>query len=134
MRQEQIRAQWGRALKSLRSAELLLRQEFLQDAVSRAYYAVMHAAKAALLRHDVVAKSHSAVRRLFGQMLVSSGEIEKKWAEILAQEQIQRAIADYLADTELDIEGAEEMVRDARCFVERMGEYLASNGIDLEGT
>ncbi|MFH1738767.1 MAG: HEPN domain-containing protein [bacterium] len=132
MKHEQIRAQWRRASRSLGAAEILLREEFWDDAVSRAYYAVMHAAKAALLLHDAVPKSHSAVRRLFGGLLVHTGEIEDEWAEILAHEQTQRAVADYLADTEPTAEEAREMVRDADRFVKRMGEYLTSNDVDLE--
>jgi uncharacterized protein len=100
MRQQQIRAEWRRALKSLRAAETLQLQGLPEEAISRAYYAVMYAAKAALLVHDAVAKSHRAVRRLFGRVLVRGGEVEREWAEILAREQDQRGAADYIVDFE----------------------------------
>ena len=81
-----MRAEWRHATRSARAAETLLAQGFREDAVSRAYYAVMHAAKAALLTHDAVPISHVAIRRLFGQLLVKPGDVEKEWAEVLARE------------------------------------------------
>lgn len=132
MRHDQIRGEWRRALRALHAAEALHAQGFLEDAISRAYYAVMYGAKAALLVHDVVAKSHAAVRRLFGQVLIKTGELEKEWAGILAHEQDQRGGADYNADFEVTVESADELLRDARHFVERITRYLSSKGLTLE--
>lgn len=78
MRPKAIQAEWRHAARSLGAAEVLFEQGFPEDAVSRAYYAVLHAAKAALLAEDLTATSHAAVRRLFGQHLVKSGAIEKE--------------------------------------------------------
>jgi len=75
VREIQVQAEWRRSLKAQGAAELLLEAGFYEDAVSRAYYAVLHAAKAALLARDIV--SHTAVRRLFGKELVQQGLLEK---------------------------------------------------------
>jgi uncharacterized protein (UPF0332 family) len=53
-------------MRSLRAADLLVREGYREDAVSRAYYAILHAAKAALFGHDVATASHAGVRRMFG--------------------------------------------------------------------
>ena len=45
----------------------------MPDAVSRTYYAVMHAAKAALALHNVRPRSHSAVANRFGLNIVRAG-------------------------------------------------------------
>ncbi len=132
MRLEQIQAEWKRGRRSLEAAEALLVQGFLEDAISRAYYGVMYGARAALLLHDVAAKSHAAVRRLFGQVLIKTGELEKEWAGILAHEQDQRVGADYNSDFEVNAEDAGELVHDARRFVERITHYLTSKGLSLE--
>ncbi len=95
MNPKNVQAEFTRALKSLQAAELLQADGLFEDAVSRAYYAVMHAAKAALLVHDQIAESHVAIRRLFGSVLVQTGNIEKEWASILAREQDRRIAADY---------------------------------------
>ena len=95
MNHENIVSEFNRGLKSLQAAQILLKESLYEDAVSRGYYAVMHAAKAALFYHNTLAESHAAVRRLFGKILVNPGHIEKEWARILSQEQDQRIVADY---------------------------------------
>jgi uncharacterized protein (UPF0332 family) len=80
-------------------AELLVNERFHEDAVSRAYYAILHAAKAALFVHNVAATSHAAVRRLFGQHLINTGEIERQWSSHLGESFDDRLAADYDART-----------------------------------
>src|SRR3990172_9160737 len=60
----------GRGFHLMNLQEVLHAEKLFPDAISRAYYAVMHAAKVALLTRDVVAESHGAVRRQFGSALV----------------------------------------------------------------
>ena len=91
-----------RAKKSLLAAKTLLESRLCEDCVSRAYYAVLHAAKAALATEGVEPQSHYAVRRLFGLHLVKTKKIEKDFATILAAEQEGREIADY--DIHIEIE------------------------------
>lgn len=57
-------AEWHRSRDSLRAAEILTREQCHADALSRTYYAILHAAKAALHVHDIAADSHTAVRRM----------------------------------------------------------------------
>ena len=47
MNPKNVRAEFARAQKSLQAAKLLHADGLFEDAVSRAYYAVMHSAKAA---------------------------------------------------------------------------------------
>ena len=64
MNRPMIVAEWQRATESLRAADTLAREGLRADAVSRAYYAILHATKAALHVQDVAAESHAAVRRM----------------------------------------------------------------------
>jgi len=48
-----------RAKKALLAAKTLLEKDLFEDCVSRAYYAVLHAAKAALTLSEVEVDSHS---------------------------------------------------------------------------
>lgn len=130
MRDTQIRAEWRRASQSLGAAEALLEAGFHEDAVSRAYYAVLHAAKAALLARDVGAESHAAVRRLFGKELVQKGLLEKEWALILAQEYDERALADYDAEYSFSREVTRQRVEEAHCFVERIRSFLRAQDVE----
>jgi uncharacterized protein (UPF0332 family) len=124
MQKEHVLAEWTRARKALRAASILLEDGLFEDAVSRSYYAVMHAAKSALLAQDTIAESHAAVRRLFGAVLVRSGPIEKEWAAIFAREQDQRIVADYDVEVEWEEEAVQHLVEDSRSFVQRIGDYL----------
>lgn len=135
MRTIQIQAEWNRALKAYGAAKTLLEAGFYEDAVSRAYYAVLHAAKAALLSRDVAAESHAAVRRLFGREFVQSGTLEKEWAIILAQAQDERSLADYDVELTFSPEVTEERVRDTHRFLERVRMVLkeASLGQTVAG-
>ena len=92
---EEIKKEFHRAEKSLQSARLLLRDSLLEDALSRAYYAILHATRAVLLAEGVNVTSHRAVRRLFGQHLIKSGKLSAHLATILAEEQDDRILADY---------------------------------------
>lgn len=76
MKLNDIKKHITRSRKALKSAKFLVSQELNEDAISRAYYAILHAAKAALLIHDQIPKSHSAARNLFGKCLVKTNLIE----------------------------------------------------------
>lgn len=95
MNRNMVVAEWNRARESLRAAETLTRDGLYADAISRAYYAILHAAKAALHVHDIVAESHPAVRRMFGLHLVKAGEIETEWSAYLTESLDDRLAADY---------------------------------------
>src|SRR5215831_12687019 len=94
-------AEWQRAWRALRAAEVLAREGLYKDAVSRAYYATLHAAKAALFIHDVATESHATVRRMFGLHLIRSSEIESMWSSNLGESLDDRLAAGYDASTSL---------------------------------
>jgi uncharacterized protein (UPF0332 family) len=129
---ENVLEEFDRAKKSLAAARILLEARLFEDAVSRSYYAVMHAAKAALLVHDVIADSHAKVRRLFGSVLVQPGLIEKDWAAVLGREQDKRAVADYSVGIAWASEDASRLVEEAAAFVSTIQDYLRSAGVTIE--
>ncbi len=95
MNRNMILAEWLRAYACLQAAENLTRDGLYADAISRAYYAILHAAKAGLHVHDIAAESHSAVRRMFGLHLIKSGDIETEWSAYLTAGLDDRLAADY---------------------------------------
>ena len=52
MSEERAIGEWQRAEDCRQVAQLCLRYGFYADSISRSYYAVLHAAKAALALHD----------------------------------------------------------------------------------
>ena len=136
MNREIVLREWVRATTTLRAAQLLVRERYHDDAVSRAYYVILHAAKAALLVHDISSESHASVRRLFGKHLILSGGIEPEWSKYLGGSLDDRLAADYDIGTSFSSDEAERQCRSATEFVERIRRYLVESGFtdaDLGG-
>ena len=94
-------AEWRRANGSLRAASFCLHHQCHADAVSRSYYAVFHAAKAALAFHGgTLPGSHGGLRQQFGIQLVQSGLIEGTWGSEIGHLYDLRARADYNVEAE----------------------------------
>jgi len=64
---EFVRASLRRADKALLAAKFLLEKDLLEDSISRAYYAMFHAAQAILYTKGLKAKSHVGIKSLFGE-------------------------------------------------------------------
>jgi len=116
-----------RPKKAILAAKTLLENQLYEDCVSRAYYAVLHAAKAALAIEGVEPQSHHAVRRMFGLHLVKTGKIERDFARILTAEQEDREIGDYDIHIEIEQDTAQKRVADAEEFVKKIEEYLQAS-------
>ena len=129
MNREVVSGEWKRAEQTLRAAELLAREGYHEDSVSRAYYAILHAAKASLFTRDVTAESHAAVRRLFGKHLILSGDIERHWATYLGASMDDRLAADYDTGASFSAEDARGECERARGFVERIRQDLLLHGL-----
>lgn len=121
-----VTAELARSHKSLAAAETLLKAVLYEDAVSRAYYAVLHATRASLAIADVFPSTHSGLLRMFALHLVKPGTIEQEYGDILAIEQEDREACDYTATTAMEPEKARDRVDAARRFVTRIESYLAT--------
>jgi len=128
MKRALVLAEWQRALQAQRAAELLTKEGCLADAISRTYYAILHAAKAALHVHDAAADSHRAVRQMFGLHLIRTGEIEKTWSIHLSKGLDERQAADYDVETRFSLHEAREACRMSRQFIRRIRQYLGDKG------
>ena len=124
-----VLAEWRRAWRALGAAEILARESYYEDAVSRAYYATLHAAKAALYIHDVATTSHAAVRRMFGRYLIRSGAIEPTWASNLGESLDDRLAADYDVSTRCTADDASQECQRTRAFLDRIRRYLRVQGV-----
>jgi uncharacterized protein (UPF0332 family) len=127
-----VLAEWRRATQSLGAAESCRRDGFYADSMSRTYYAILYAAKAALQLRDVAAESHAAVKRLFGLHLVQSGILEAEWGAYIGIGLDARLTADYDAETSFsDMDARDECDR-ARAFLKRIRDLSSTNGFTAE--
>lgn len=129
--QEEIRREIERSTKSIGAAERLFEDGFLEDAISRSYYAILHAAKAVLLFENVQVDSHEAVKRLFGLHLIKTSKIDSKYSKILREQQDDRYLADYDVAFSPESERVQRRIEDAKDFLEAMLKYLQEKGIDF---
>ncbi len=95
---ERAKKEMNRANKSLLAAKTLFENNLYENCVSRVYYSVLHAAKAALALNGFTVDSHKGARSMFSLHLVKTGKIEKEFAKILTAEQEDREICDYDVD------------------------------------
>ena len=122
------RAEWRRANESLNAALLCLNNGLNADAVSRAYYSVMHTAKAVLEIRDVSVDSHQGVRNQFGLHLVGPGLVEPNWGSEIGRLNILRLVADYDVEVTITESDARDAFHSAEAFVNRMRPVVGTDG------
>jgi len=115
-----------RAKKALKSAQILLNSGLQEDSISRAYYSVLHAAKAALAVKGINADTHEGVKRMFGLHLVKKREIDKEYAKILIAEQEDREIGDYAIGIEIPEDRAAKRVNEAERFLNEIENFITN--------
>lgn len=119
-----ITTQIEKSREKLDAAKTLLREGFIDDAISRAYYSMFHAASAVLLSEGITVESHSALKTMFGLHLIKTGKIEKKYGQWLNKLKDERENGDYDIFTSFELEDAKNGVNEAEEFLEQMKKYL----------
>jgi uncharacterized protein (UPF0332 family) len=104
-------------------AKLLLRNDKLQDAISRAYYGMFHAAKGMLLEKESEPKTHSATASELGKLFRE--ELGTEMTREFSRIKDKREKADYgelrgisREETDKIIETAEKFVKKAESILE----------------
>jgi uncharacterized protein (UPF0332 family) len=110
----------------VRAAEALLALGLTNDAVSRAYYAAFHYARALLLLEGLEPKTHRGVVALLGSHFEVTGRLEPGRVSELAALQTFRSIADYDSRDRLSVARAEAQVSTARGFIGAAQAILAA--------
>jgi uncharacterized protein (UPF0332 family) len=121
-------AELARARQLLAAAEHLLRGDFFEDSVSRAYYAVFHAACALLASIGRTVRTHDGLRAAIAQHFVKPGHLDARYGRLLARTAADRNDADYAVTTTFRAEDAQETLERATEFVEAVAAYLARSG------
>jgi uncharacterized protein (UPF0332 family) len=105
------------AKEKLEVAQLNLDHDFYRDAISRAYYAVLHAADAALATQGFVPKSHAGTNTLFSYHLIKKGLVDKQFKGLVGRAAGARLQADYYHNVKFTREDAEYWLERAKEFV-----------------
>lgn len=110
---------WVKAESMARQAHLLLEAGEADGAAGRAYYAMFHAARAALELVDpdlLNAKTHSTIIRRFGQHVVKVGLLDPALGRMLSEAEGLRITADY-DSAPFDRESARRVVESMDTFL-----------------
>lgn len=113
--------------EKLKVANKLLTDSFYDDAISRAYYAVFHAAQAALLIEGAKAETHKGVVMLFGLLLVKTGKIDKKYGRFLSNLKDDRETGDYEVMSWMDEEDAQNATTEAEEFIRAVEKFVRNS-------
>jgi len=106
-----------RADKALEAARHLLADRLYEDAVSRAYYCMFHAARAILFTRGITTKTHSGAITNFGIEIAEKGIVDKEYGRIFNRAFNLRQKSDYETGTRFKKEDVMEMVESAEKFL-----------------
>jgi uncharacterized protein (UPF0332 family) len=112
------------ATDALRAAEALLDLGLLRDAVSRAYYAAFHAARALLLWRGHQVKTHGGLARLFHEHVVAPGDLPSRFDGVLMRLMGLRGASDYALAFTMSADDVRAELRGARDLVEAAAALL----------
>jgi len=113
-----------KANQSIKAAENLLDDGFVDFSVGRSYFAMFYALEALLLTQELSFSKHSAVISAFGKEFVKTGKFDSKFhADILEAFDLRNA-GDYGAPHAILKEKAEELIKKAKALLRAVRIYL----------
>jgi len=120
-----VELELARACSSLEAARLLAAAGLAADSVSRAYYAIFHAASALVASIGRTARTHDGLRALIAEHFIRPGVLAPEHGRTLSRIAGDRNDADCnvaavftLADTEEDITRASAFIEAATRIIE----------------
>ncbi len=117
----------GKAERSLRAAETLLKAGDGESAVGRAYYAMFHTAQALLRERDLRFRKHGSVHAAYGQHFAKTKILDPKFHRWLLAAFNKRIKSDYDVDSVFDSEAGKETIEQAREFLGAARAHLGEN-------
>ena len=124
IQKERIEAEIDRAKEALTASKNLLEDELFADSISRAYYAIFHAARAVLLTKEIDPNTHGGAITMFGLHFVKTGLIEERFGRIFNEAKDVRELGDYIVTKKFTKEETSKRVKQAIEFLQRMEGYL----------
>ena len=114
------------AEETLRAAEVLFKEEFLRDAVNRAYYSVFYIAEALLNEKDLRYSKHGTVHGAFAQHFVKTKIFDDRYHKLLTGAFRRRMLGDYEEVTRFSSEEVMQVIEQAWDFLGVAKQYFAS--------
>ena len=122
--QELAKVYLEKAEEKLRNAKVLLKEKFVDDAISRAYYSAFLSAKALLLLLGSDVKTHSGLITMFNLKVVRGGLLPREIGRYLSELFEARQTSDYSPISLFDIEDAKEYIKKAELLLSAVKEII----------
>lgn len=108
----------------------LLAAGLFDEAVSRSYYVMFYAAKAALALEGIRPHRHRGVIAKFGRLFAKTGRVPKTLGRQLRQAMTDREAADYDPNRRASREDAERLLADATEFLQAIKALFENSPLD----
>lgn len=110
----------------LAAAEVLLREGFLRDAASRAYYAMYHAAYALARLEGEAPTTHRGLSHILYEAFLDDGALTRAHLSSFRRGQEIREMGDYEILFSLGEQGVADLIEQARTFIDAAEAELKS--------
>lgn len=114
------------AEETLHAAEVLFKEEYLRDAINRAYYSVFYIAEALLNEKDLRYSKHGTVHGAFAQHYIKTKIFDEKYHKLLTGAFRRRMLGDYEELTRFSSDEVIQVIEQAWDFLKTAKDYLAS--------
>lgn len=110
--------------EKLKSAEILLKNELLDDSISRIYHSVYYFAKSLLYLLGEKSYTHKGLISIFGLKVIKTNLMDKKYGAILSDLLEKRERSDYDLYSFVDFDTTEKLLQDAIIFRDEIKRIL----------
>ncbi len=123
-KKENIGEEIKRAKETMRVVNLLVENNFVNDAISKLYYFLLYNVRALLLTKGLEPKSHEGALRLFGLHFVKKGIFNPRDSHIFSKLMKFREEADYNPSYAFTNEDFIEFKKEAEELADKIRKYL----------
>jgi len=113
-----------KAAHAIHAAEVLRKEQELDFAAGRAYYAMFYVASALLAEKGLRFQKHGGVHAVFGEHFAKTAELDPKYHRWLLDAFDRRLQGDYNFEAALETEEVSSMIEQAREFKTEAENYL----------
>ena len=114
---EYIQYRFNRAKEAFEEAEILAKEKRWNAVINRLYYACFYSAIAALLNHNIEAKTHEGVRKQFSLQFIKTEKLNLEYGRLFSKLFDYRQKGDYGDLFDFDQELTEPLIDDVKKFL-----------------
>jgi uncharacterized protein (UPF0332 family) len=122
---ENVKVYLDKAFDCLADSSVLIEKDRFTASVSRSYYAMFHAAQAALLSQNIETFTHVGVNIQFQKAFVKTGKFPVSFGKTFSKILDQRLKSDYEIGFNASQEDARHTFEEATNFVKEIRQFLS---------